>query len=59
MADNKRFLLFAGSIYYPAGGMDDLISTFDNLEEAMKALRDSEKDWQHVYDTQTGETLYA
>jgi hypothetical protein len=34
----KRFLLFFGDIYYPNGGMDDLLSEHDTIEEAMSAF---------------------
>jgi hypothetical protein len=34
----KRFLLFFGDIYYPNGGMDDLLSDHDTIEEAMSAF---------------------
>lgn len=30
----KRYLLFAGDTYYPAGGLGDLIDKFDTVEEA-------------------------
>lgn len=31
----KRFLVFAGSTYYPAGGADDLLHQTDDLTEAI------------------------
>jgi hypothetical protein len=52
----KRFLLFAGEIYYASGGFHDLIGSFDSLEEAVS---DAENDapevsgfrqWWHVFD---------
>lgn len=30
----RRFLLFAGSTYYPLGGMADFIYDFESLEKA-------------------------
>lgn len=30
---NKRYLLFGFDCYYPCGGMDDFIDSFDTLEE--------------------------
>jgi hypothetical protein len=30
----KRFLLFAGELYYPCGGWRDFIDSFDTLAEA-------------------------
>jgi hypothetical protein len=38
--DPKRvFWLFAGDEYYPAGGIDDLVATFDTLEDAARTGR--------------------
>lgn len=31
----KRYLLFAGSCYYPSGGIEDFIKDFDTKEEAI------------------------
>lgn len=53
--DMKRYLLFAGDNYYPAGGMSDFKKDFDTISDAkeyMKILQ-SEKyapDWVEVYD---------
>ncbi len=52
----KRFLLFAGSIYYPAGGWDDFRGDFDTAEKAQSAGQVSfgdEYEWWHVVDTET------
>jgi hypothetical protein len=31
----KRFLLFAGSSFYPDGGMSDFVDSFDSVKEAI------------------------
>ena len=31
----KRFLLFAYDDYYPKGGLDDWIDSFDNVQDAI------------------------
>lgn len=54
----KRYALFEGMLYYPAGGWDDLTGTYDSLEEA-QANRDKYKtnhrnDWYQIVDLQTG-----
>ncbi len=60
---SKRFWLFAGMEYYPGGGMADFIDSYDTLEEA-KATKDfadaeeSGHEWAHIYDTETGKTVY-
>ncbi len=51
----ERFLLFAGSVYYAAGGWKDFQSSHDTLEEAIKTAKaeHNEYDWWHVVDTTT------
>lgn len=36
----QRYMLFAGSHYRPAGGLRDLVGTFDNDEDAWAAFRE-------------------
>jgi hypothetical protein len=50
----KNFLLFAGHHYYPAGGWDDFIDSFDSLEEAKAAGLSDRGDWYHVIDLSQG-----
>lgn len=57
----KRYLVFAGSRYYPAGGWGDFISDFDSMQEAMAFIEpkyspdyESEYDWYHIVDSYTG-----
>lgn len=48
----KRFFLFMGNTYYPAGGMADFVLDFDTLEEAKDhALTIRDNDWTQIYDT--------
>lgn len=54
----KRFLLFASSFYYPNGGWDDFIGSFDTVEGAVEFLTSVDKeevhhDWYQVVDTIT------
>lgn len=54
----KRYVLFAGSIYYPSGGGNDFREDFDDEQAARKALVDwlridGPLSWAHVWDTQT------
>lgn len=55
----KRFLLFFGSNYYPAGGMADFQGDFATLEEALKfsTIRTG-WDWIQIYDTTIRATVY-
>jgi hypothetical protein len=55
----KRFMLFAGSTYYPEGGWKDYIGSFDSILEATERLVQSKTygdmlsfDWYHIVDTQ-------
>jgi len=56
----KRFLLFSYSDYYPLGGMQDLVESFDLPNEAKAFAKDPENgisENQVLFDTQTGEIL--
>jgi hypothetical protein len=57
----KRYALFAGSWYYPAGGWDDLIGIYDTIEEAaaVAAAKDDPamSFWFHVVDLTSGKTV--
>lgn len=49
----KRYLLFVGEYYYPAGGWDDFSASFDTIDEAKAAAPNNSVDWWHVIDTKT------
>lgn len=49
----KRFLLFAGDMYYPGGGWSDFMEDFDSLEEARNGGRQTSDDWYQIVDTET------
>lgn len=54
----KRYLLFAGDTYYPAGGWDDFIDSFDSFEAARedpKLVERSKYGWWQIIDTVTME----
>jgi len=59
----KRFLLFAGRAYYPAGGANDFVKSFESMETIIQYLQDEEDkpkewdeevEWANVLDTATG-----
>jgi hypothetical protein len=51
----KRYLLFAGDDYYPAGGFEDFIKDFDSIEDAENCLPTLSFDWYQIVDQETGE----
>lgn len=61
----KRFIAFAGNVYYPSGGMQDCIGSYDNPNEAIRECKtfcevawgDSveEMSWWHVWDSENME----
>lgn len=65
----KRFLLFGFPHYYPAGGWNDFIASFDEYRDAEKELIrrfDAEQfkddDWiggGHIIDGTTGERIFS
>lgn len=52
----KRFILFRCDYYYPSGGWNDFVGSFDTLEEANNiALKNfkSNNEWFHIIDLNT------
>ena len=61
----KRFLLFAGDVFYPSGGFVDFIGDFEALEDAKDKLikwigtgADAKYLWAHIYDSETMAMVY-
>lgn len=54
------FALFAGATYYPSGGWNDLVGTYDTEELAVAAGAVAAADgynWWHVIDLSTAEEV--
>ena len=56
----KRYIAFAGDIYYPSGGMDDIVGFFDTVEEARAAINGKQQPgdrwgWSQILDCETQE----
>lgn len=56
----NRYLLFAGTYYYPKGGFDDLIDSYDDLPRCIvmehtldsnEACNEMGHSWLHIVDT--------
>ena len=58
----NKFLLFAGSEYYPRGGAEDLKGNFSTIELSIRAGNFLKSDkwiqWIHVLDVETQEVTY-
>ena len=60
----KRFSVFAGDYYYPSGGMDDFLDSFDELEVAknyadnIKDCTNRKYDWYQIYDSERDYIVY-
>jgi hypothetical protein len=52
----KRYLLFAGWIYYPSGGWKDLVESFSTIEDALDAAftHGGSLTWYQIVDTSSG-----
>lgn len=49
-----RYLLFAGSTYYPMPGWNDFVDWYRTMEEALEAASyRTNDDWWHIVDTET------
>jgi len=53
----QRYLLFGFNTYYPAGGWNDFIGTFSNIDSAVKTAGAIGYEHYHVVDTETGEIV--
>lgn len=54
----RRFLLFAGSLYYPSGGWEDFVASYDTLLDATVGAAKLDADryvymWWQIVDTET------
>ena len=56
----KRYFLFTGDYFYPAGGMNDFDNSFDSLEAAIEYVKASHSrmQWHHVVDMTTGDIVW-
>ena len=52
---HPRYMLFAGAVDYPRGGMRDWCGSTETVVDAVKLIPRS-CDWFHIYDIKTGET---
>ncbi len=50
----KRYVVFAADAYYPGGGWDDHVGSFDTVEEAIRAGEAAGCDAYHVIDLWSG-----
>lgn len=60
----KRFAFFTGMNYYPSGGWDDFVSSYDTLEEAVEQFvpehgSHSLLNWGQVVDLTVGEIVWS
>lgn len=50
----KRYIVFSGYTYYPAGGWGDFKGSYDTIEEARKcATKQKSDDWWQIVDATT------
>lgn len=48
----KRYLLFAGEYYYPSGGFNDYVGSFESISDALSNVM-SHHDWYHIVDLES------
>ena len=58
MTIQNKYILFAGSNYYPLGGFDDLKGRFATVEDAKKHAQRAGYDWYHIVDAESLEIIY-
>lgn len=47
----KRYWLFQYDNYYPRGGMNDFINSFDSIKDCEDAIEDNRHILGHIYDS--------
>ena len=56
----ERYLVFGGEVYYPAGGWEDFMGDYADLEEAKQvAEKQGLYKWSHVVDTHSQEIVFS
>lgn len=50
----ERYLLFAGNMYYPYGGWNDLVDSYETIEDAVEFAKEKNFEWWHVVDPSFG-----
>lgn len=53
----NRYLVFRGADYYPAGGWDDFVGSYEFIFEARAAVDADKQDWSHIVDKATGRPI--
>ena len=58
----KRYMLFHGDRYYPLGGWDDFVGSYDSIDDAKSALDQNDTKspsggWAHITDMETLEKV--
>lgn len=53
----KRYALFSGLTYYPAGGFNDFVAASDDVDE-LKSMRTDDADWAHIVDLGSMRVIY-
>ncbi len=57
----KRYILFAGSRYYPNGGCEDIVNHSDMFQDLVTYYLEKKDDecwgWANILDTKTGEKI--
>lgn len=56
----KRYLVFAGEVFYPFGGMEDFKRDFDCFRDALHYVNDNlqSNEWVQIYDTTIREIIW-
>lgn len=54
----KRYMVFAGSWYYPDGGWKDFIGAVDTIEEGVEKAKSWDyRDWWTIVDSSNGQIV--
>lgn len=56
--DLLQYVVFAGQTYYPGGGWDDFVGSWDDPNDAIKSIATDHYDWIQVVDIKTGQIIH-
>lgn len=55
----KKYIVFGYDQYYPAGGLGDVVGSFDTLDEAKEYIKNDRCDFNDVIDRDAWEEVYT
>ena len=55
----KKYILFGFDLYYPSGGLNDKLDSYDSMEELMQSLTYHDYERYQIVDRDSWEVTYV